>query len=604
MLFRDSQNTMRQSATNNRVKSIVAHFYNTSITVNPDTLGVDWATLEVIPTASTTIPTAVLSLNTTTGVISVTKVGTAAGFIIRNSAGIVVVKCLLCEDKGTNTNNNLTYNVLSGDNGYGFQPIYFEIINITVANFWVSSFRKTYPYLIGYSVNVPHREYFVNGDCNALPDLFGRNDYAGHSVSNGTFNIDTFNAVYFGNYDGADVNDSLMWQGYPVKKNRRHILSFKVTEITYSPLPLFFRFTDNSQAGQSFTYPTEFRLDNYNKRLNVVRFYMGKGKIDNLSYKEMSNEGIMVPPHETLEGKDATMNNLTFIRAAEQLVLKTKINGLFNVNVTNSRDVLEYEEGGVKVYSNNYSKAFTGQTNTVNVRATGDWLGVTHFTCQNGGLIEFPNYLTNLTNLTYLNLTTNSIATIPAEIGNLTKLTNLTLLSIPLISIPIEVFSLVNLGVLSIECTVNTISTMPTEIGNLTKLTSLNWNGTSITTIPSTIGNLTKLVYFYCISNKLTSIPAEVGTLPLLGYFRAYANQITTVNINLFTNLNLKEIFLFGNLLSQATLEACLDAIPLVVAPSLRTIRIEGNPGSAATASSRATLINELKTIYNYDITI
>jgi len=309
MLLRDSSNTTRQSATDNRVKAIVAHFYNTSITVNPDTLGVDWATLEVIPTASTTIPTAVLSLNTTTGVITVSQVGTAAGFIIRNSSGIVVVKCYFVEGKGTNTNNNITYNVVSGNNGNGLQPIYFEIKNITVANFWVSSYRKTYPYLIGYSVNVPHREYFVNGNCSALPDLFGRNNYGGGIVEGGVFKLSIL--TYFGNYDSKDVTDSAMWTGYPVRKNRRHILTVQCTNVIGGGVQLFYRYTDNSQGGYYYTTPGTHTIETYNKRLNVVRLYIGLGWFDNFSYKEMSNVGVQVPPHEAQSGKDAALNVLT-----------------------------------------------------------------------------------------------------------------------------------------------------------------------------------------------------------------------------------------------------------------------------------------------------
>ena len=309
MLLRDSSNTTRQSATNNRVKAIVAHFYNTSITVNPDTLGVDWATLEVIPTASTTIPTAVLSLNTTTGVITVSQVGTAAGFIIRNSAGIVVVKCYFVEGKGTNINNNITYNVVSGNNGNGLQPIYFEIKNITVANFWVSSYRKTYPYLIGYSVNVPHREYFVNGNCSALPDLFGRNNYGVGIVEGGVFKLSI--GTFFGNYNGNDVTDSAMWTGYPVRKNRRHILTVQCTKVIGDGVQLFYRYTDNSQGGYYYTTPGTQTIETYNKRINVVRLYGGLCWFDNFSYKEMSNVGVQVPPHEAQSGKDAALNVLT-----------------------------------------------------------------------------------------------------------------------------------------------------------------------------------------------------------------------------------------------------------------------------------------------------
>jgi hypothetical protein len=289
---------------------------------------------------------------------------------------------------------------------------------------------------------------------------------------------------------------------------------------------------------------------------------------------------------------------------SEQLVLRTTKNGTFTTSVTNSGSVLEYEEAGVIQKTNSFSNAFTGLGNTVQVRATGDWLGVTSFTCNSGGLIEFPQYLTNLTNLTNLTLFVNSIPTIPAEIGNLTKLVGFSIANNPLVSIPIELFNLVNLTVLDIVCTVNTISIMPSEIGNLVKLSNLNWVGTSISTIPTSIANLVKLTVLNCFQNQLTSIPIEVGTLPLLTNFRAYSNQITSVNINLFTNTKIAILQLNNNLLSQATLESCLDAIPLVIAPALRTIKLENNTGSAATAISRASLIANLNANYNYLITI
>jgi len=242
----------------------------------------------------------------------------------------------------------------------------------------------------------------------------------------------------------------------------------------------------------------------------------------------------------------------------EQLILPTNRNGTFTVSVVNSGGTLVYEEGDVKVYANNYSKTFTGQGNTIQVRATGDWLGVTSFACSNNNLLgEFSKFFGNLINIGNLTLANNSLSgAIPTEIGNCTKLTQLLLAT-------------------------NSLTSIPTEIGNLTLLNTLS-------------------IY----NNQLTSIPIEVGTLPLITTLLAYNNLITSVNTNLFTKLSLTSLQLHNNQLSQATLETCLDAIPLTVAPALRTIKLKDNTGSAATAISRATLIANLNANYNYLITI
>ena len=242
----------------------------------------------------------------------------------------------------------------------------------------------------------------------------------------------------------------------------------------------------------------------------------------------------------------------------EQLVLQTNKNGTFNATVTNSGATLVYEEGDVKVYTNSYSKTFTGQGNTVQVRATGDWLGVLEFFCNSGGgLIEFPNYLINAINITTIELQNN--AGIPA---------------------------------------------IPNEIGNLTKLETLNLTNNLVSAIPSGISGCVKLTALRLTGNQNTTIPIEVGDLPLLTTLTADYNLLTSVNTNLFTKLTLATLQLNNNQLSQATLESCLDSIPLTIAPSLRTIRLEGNTGSVATAISRATLIANLNANYNYLITI
>ncbi|ETR66442.1 MAG: leucine-rich repeat-containing protein, partial [Candidatus Magnetoglobus multicellularis str. Araruama] len=88
----------------------------------------------------------------------------------------------------------------------------------------------------------------------------------------------------------------------------------------------------------------------------------------------------------------------------------------------------------------------------------------------------------DFTNLTYLNLRDNDIASIPPEIGNLVNLTSLYLYS-------------------------NDLTSIPPEIGNLVNLTSLYLYSNDLTTVPSEVWSLTNLTYLSLGNNDLTSIP-------------------------------------------------------------------------------------------------
>ena len=89
--------------------------------------------------------------------------------------------------------------------------------------------------------------------------------------------------------------------------------------------------------------------------------------------------------------------------------------------------------------------------------------------------------------LTYLNLSSNRITSLPTELGALTGMKELRLNS-------------------------NAITSLPTEIGTLTGLTYLDLPSNAITSVPSELGALTGLVILDLSANQLTGVPTEFRT--------------------------------------------------------------------------------------------
>ncbi|MDD3144803.1 MAG: leucine-rich repeat domain-containing protein [Candidatus Gracilibacteria bacterium] len=74
-----------------------------------------------------------------------------------------------------------------------------------------------------------------------------------------------------------------------------------------------------------------------------------------------------------------------------------------------------------------------------------------------------------------------------------------------------EIFTLNSFNYLDLSD--NSLTSIPVEIGNLTNLTVLYLNSNNLTTLPTQIGNLSNLTNLNLSSNQFTSIPVEIGNL-------------------------------------------------------------------------------------------
>ena len=127
-----------------------------------------------------------------------------------------------------------------------------------------------------------------------------------------------------------------------------------------------------------------------------------------------------------------------------------------------------------------------------------------------------------LTNLKYLHLEGNKIATLPASIGRLTALETLDLTYNILTTVPASIGSLTALTTL--DLCYNRIATLPDWICVMTALTTLDLDGNQLAGLPDTIGQLTGLETLYLGNNQLTALPESIVALTNLTYLNLVNN--------------------------------------------------------------------------------
>jgi Leucine-rich repeat (LRR) protein len=167
----------------------------------------------------------------------------------------------------------------------------------------------------------------------------------------------------------------------------------------------------------------------------------------------------------------------------------------------------------------------------------GELSNLTFLHIGNAGLTNLPESIGKLTNLVELYLLLNHLKSLPESIGQLTNLAKLDLSSNDLKSLPESIGQLTKLTKLDLLS--NKLTRLPESIGRLMNLTELDLRGNKLTCLPESIGKLTNLTKLYLIGNKLTSLPESIGRLMNLTELDLRGNKLTSLpeSIGMLTNL-------------------------------------------------------------------
>eukprot|EP01127_Copromyxa_protea_P004346 TRINITY_DN14212_c0_g1_i1.p1 TRINITY_DN14212_c0_g1~~TRINITY_DN14212_c0_g1_i1.p1 ORF type:complete len:355 (-),score=73.25 TRINITY_DN14212_c0_g1_i1:53-1024(-) len=134
--------------------------------------------------------------------------------------------------------------------------------------------------------------------------------------------------------------------------------------------------------------------------------------------------------------------------------------------------------------------------------------------------------------ISHLSLYKKSIKALPEEIGNLT-LDHLDLSNNTLTSLPSTFSQLVNLTILNLS--VNKLSSFPECILSLTKLKSLDLQHNSLPSLPNNISSLENLEELNLFANQLTKLPEELGDLNKLKKVDLELNHLSSLPTGLLS---------------------------------------------------------------------
>ncbi|XP_065357119.1 leucine-rich repeat and calponin homology domain-containing protein isoform X2 [Calliphora vicina] len=170
---------------------------------------------------------------------------------------------------------------------------------------------------------------------------------------------------------------------------------------------------------------------------------------------------------------------------------------------------------------------------------------------------ELPEEITTFSFLETLLLYHNTIRSIPESVKHLTSLTYLDLRSNQLSSMPREICFL-PLQVLLVSN--NRLTALPDELGRMDRLTDLDASYNQLTTLPARIGELRSLRSFSLRSNQLMYLPRELTCLTLVS-LDVSNNRISSLPLEIRQMSTLVEINLENNPMTSPPASLCVRGL-------------------------------------------
>ncbi|KAK8937082.1 hypothetical protein KSP39_PZI011803 [Platanthera zijinensis] len=193
-----------------------------------------------------------------------------------------------------------------------------------------------------------------------------------------------------------------------------------------------------------------------------------------------------------------------------------------------------------------------------------DWLpnsmaklsSLTTLNLSENSLLSLPTAIGFLSSLTELSFRANRITELPNSMGDLLSLSHLNMAANQISSLPMFLGKLVNL--VELNCSSNKLSSLPDAIGQLIHLKKLNIEANNIEEIPHTIGNCKSLAEFRADYNHLKCLPEAIGRLEFLEVISVRYNNIKGLPTTVASLSRLREIDASFNELESLPESLCL----------------------------------------------
>ncbi len=212
-------------------------------------------------------------------------------------------------------------------------------------------------------------------------------------------------------------------------------------------------------------------------------------------------------------------------------------------------------------------------------------------------------------NITSLNLSGNSLSTLPAGMGNLTALETLYLSDNAFTTLPAGLFAMTNLSTLRLDG--NPLTEVPAGITALTKLKDLWLNGCALTafpsallgmglksldlsenqikSLPSGINTLTFLEGLYVKNAGLTALPDNLYKMSALRYLNVSDNDISSLSASISGMTSLAQLNVSGNKLQS--LPDALCSLPQLFVISANDNRLYSLPSKIGNSTVTTLLV-------------